>query len=233
MCRISTSYLRYCQIFFLITVTAAAVGFTSSISWCMNALWMACVSAMLSVMMWTIKAPCYVPLWSPGYKCFSVPDLLRVLDLLVQVRQSDCIMEHGMWSVPSLYVFGGTVGRQRHLLLPARRGKRIAQAVFNTLFTMDLWYDMTNFIHLAFVGGNNFGYYITVVLYSIFEPLDMFNLFIRTGYCLEDIPARSHLFNFMFEIPMMLFNIYVLLTCAFTAPMSTDLHSPHHLQLPR
>jgi uncharacterized membrane protein YtjA (UPF0391 family) len=68
MCRISTSYLRYCQIFFLITVTAAAVGFTSSISWCMSPVWMAGVSAMLSVMVWTIKAPCYVPLWSPGYK---------------------------------------------------------------------------------------------------------------------------------------------------------------------
>jgi hypothetical protein len=90
--------------------------------------------------------------------------------------------------------------------------------VFNTLFTMDLWYDLTNFIHLAFVGGNNAGYYITVVLYSMFVPLDMFNLFIRTGYCLEDIPARSHLLNFMFEILMMFFNIYVLITCAFARP---------------
>lgn len=94
------------------------------------------------------------------------------------------------------------------------RGKRIAQAVFNTLFTIDLWYDLTNFIHLAFVGGSNAGYVVTVVLYSMFVPLDMFNLFIRTGYCLEDIPARSHLFNLIFEVPMLLFNIYVMATCA-------------------
>ena len=79
---------------------------------------------------------------------------------------------------------------------------------------MDLWYDLTTFIHLAFVGGSNAGYVVTVVLYSMFVPLDMFNLFIRTGYCLEDIPARSHLFNLIFEVPMLLFNIYVMATCA-------------------
>ena len=79
---------------------------------------------------------------------------------------------------------------------------------------MDLWYDLTNFIHLAFVGGQNSGYVATVVLFSMFVPLDMFNLFIRTGYSLEDIPARSHLLNMLFEIPMLFFNVYVLLTCA-------------------
>ena len=93
------------------------------------------------------------------------------------------------------------------------RGKRTAQAFFNTLFTMDLWYDLTTFIHLAFVGSKNSGYVLTVVLYSLFVPLDNTNLFIRTGYCLEDIPERSHLFNLIFEIPMLLFNIYVLTQC--------------------
>jgi hypothetical protein len=94
------------------------------------------------------------------------------------------------------------------------RGKRIGQAFFNTLFTMDLWYDLTTFIHLAFVGSKNGSYVVTVVLYSLFEPLDITNLFIRTGYCLEDIPEHSHLFNLMFEFFMLMFNVYVLTTCA-------------------
>jgi hypothetical protein len=92
------------------------------------------------------------------------------------------------------------------------------------MFTMDLWYDLTNFIHLAFVGGGNSGYVATVILFSMFCPLDMFNLFIRTGYCLEDIPERSHLFNFIFEIPMLLFNVYVLQTCAPCLPIPLALY---------
>lgn len=67
--RCSTTYLKWCQIFFLITITASAVGFTSSISWCSSAIWIMMVSALISLMMWTIKAPCYVCLWSPGYQC--------------------------------------------------------------------------------------------------------------------------------------------------------------------
>ena len=67
--RISTSYLRYCQIVFLIFITTAAVGFTSSISWCQSGIWITFVSILISFMMWTIKAPCYVPVWSPGYQC--------------------------------------------------------------------------------------------------------------------------------------------------------------------
>jgi hypothetical protein len=94
------------------------------------------------------------------------------------------------------------------------RGKRVTQAVFNTMFTMDLWYDMTTAIHVAFTGHGSPGFVATMILYSIVGPLDMFNLFIRTGYCLEDIPARSHLLNLTFEVPMLLFNIYVLKTCA-------------------
>lgn len=82
------------------------------------------------------------------------------------------------------------------------------------MFTMDLWYDFTNFLHLAFVGSDNSGYIFTVVVFSCFVPLDMLNLFIRTGYCLEDIPARSHLYNLVFEVPMLSFNIFVLITCA-------------------
>lgn len=66
--RCSTAYLRFCQIFFISTVTASAVGFTSSISWCKSAIWITVVSSLISLMMWTVKAPCYVPLWSPGFR---------------------------------------------------------------------------------------------------------------------------------------------------------------------
>ena len=71
--RCSTTYLKWCQILFLITITASAVGFTSSISWCSSAIWIMVVSSLISLMMWTIKAPCYVCLWSPGYQCEAAP----------------------------------------------------------------------------------------------------------------------------------------------------------------
>lgn len=72
MCRVSTAYLRRWQIVFMILITASAVGFTSSISWCQSAIWMTIVSVSISFMMWGIKAPCYVPLWSPGFRCARI-----------------------------------------------------------------------------------------------------------------------------------------------------------------
>lgn len=62
-------YLRAMQFLFLLGITAAAVSFAVSVTWCSSDLWTSIALSTISATMWSIKAPLYIPVWSPSYWC--------------------------------------------------------------------------------------------------------------------------------------------------------------------
>jgi hypothetical protein len=93
------------------------------------------------------------------------------------------------------------------------RPKRIGQVIFNTLFTMDLWSDLSVALDLALGDNTKVGLFSACFFFAVASPLDFMNLCMRTSYSLEDLPDRSHLFNVIFETPMLAFNLYLVLGC--------------------
>jgi hypothetical protein len=50
---------------FLALMTIAAVTFASTVTWCKGQFWSLGTLGILSITMWSIKAPLYVPIWDP------------------------------------------------------------------------------------------------------------------------------------------------------------------------
>lgn len=96
----------------------------------------------------------------------------------------------------------------------ACRPKRIGQVIFNTMFTMDLWSDLTVALGLAFDSETRLGVAAALFFFCVASPVDFANLCIRTSFALEDAPQRTHLMNIIFETPMLAFNLYLVLGCA-------------------
>lgn len=96
----------------------------------------------------------------------------------------------------------------------ACRPKRIGQVIFNTMFTMDLWSDLTVALGLAFDSKTRLGVAAALFFFCVASPVDFANLCIRTSFALEDAPQRTHLMNIIFETPMLAFNLYLVLGCA-------------------
>ncbi|NJR41742.1 MAG: hypothetical protein HC767_02805 [Akkermansiaceae bacterium] len=91
------------------------------------------------------------------------------------------------------------------------RPKRIAQTIFNTLFTMDMWSDLTVALDLVFGKNTKLGLASALFFFCFASPVDYANLCMRISYSLEDLPDRSHLLNILFEIPMLAFNLFLVL----------------------
>lgn len=81
------------------------------------------------------------------------------------------------------------------------------------MFTMDLWSDLTVALGLAFDSDTRLGLVAALFFFCIASPVDFANLCIRTSFALEDMPDRTHLMNIIFETPMLIFNLYLVLGC--------------------
>lgn len=76
---------------------------------------------------------------------------------------------------------------------------------------MDLWSDLTVALDLAFGKNTKLGLVSALFFFCITSPVDFANLCMRISYALEDLPDRSHLLNIIFEIPMLAFNLFLVL----------------------
>jgi hypothetical protein len=76
---------------------------------------------------------------------------------------------------------------------------------------MDLWSDLTVALDLAVGGKGPLALLSALFFFCLTSPMDFANLCMRMGYALEDLPDRSHFLNIIFEIPMLFFNIYLVL----------------------
>jgi hypothetical protein len=79
---------------------------------------------------------------------------------------------------------------------------------------MDLWSDLTVAVDLAFGKNTKLGLLSALFFFCIASPVDLANLCMRISYPLEDLPDRSHFLNIIFEIPMLAFNLFLVLGCA-------------------
>jgi hypothetical protein len=93
----------------------------------------------------------------------------------------------------------------------------VAQVIFNSLFTIDLWYDAAVGIRLFASQDPNAGWLVACLLFLCITPIDFANLCLRTSHALDQVPRQSHLMNLCMEIPMLGFNIYIVLTCVLLA----------------
>jgi hypothetical protein len=69
------------HIAYILTVSASAILFAYSVSWCYAQVWIVASLFSMSLMMWTLKAPLYIPAWDPAYmygpnRCFACTLLL-------------------------------------------------------------------------------------------------------------------------------------------------------------
>ena len=80
-------YLRVMQFLFLLGITAAAVSFAVSVTWCSSDLWTTIALSTISATMWSIKAPLYIPVWSPSYWCALPPPCAVPLCCAAAVRR--------------------------------------------------------------------------------------------------------------------------------------------------